>query len=278
MAEIGQYNTLRVLKEADSRFFLDGEELGEILIPPRYVPDGLEVDDEIDVFIYFDSEDRIVATTEKPYAMVDDFALLKVVSVTRIGAFLDWGLPKDLLVPFGEQSKEMEEGKSYVVKIFYDEKSHRIAASSKLDQFLDFLPPDFKEGEEVDLFICNKTDIGYKAIVNGTHWGMLYENEVFQPIKRGQQLKGYIKKIREDEKIDLCIQKSGFEKVDDLTDRLLQKLKDQNGFLDVTDKSPADVIAKRFGVSKKTFKKAVGALYKKRLIVLEKDGIRLIKK
>ncbi len=275
MAEIGVFNNLRVIKEVDFGVYLDGGEHEEILLPRRYVPENCNVDDNIRVFIYLDSEDRFIATTETPYAMVGDFALLKVVAVESVGAFLDWGLLKDLLVPFGEQSPTMEIGKSYIVRIYVDKQSNRIAATTRLDRYLDNDPGNFHAGQEVELLICNQTDIGYKAIINGTHWGVLYSNEVFQPLKSGQKAKGYIKKVREDNKIDLSLHKPGYERVDDITDTILNVLKEQGGFISVTDKSSPETINKLFGVSKKTYKKAIGAIYRKRLITIESDGIRL---
>jgi predicted RNA-binding protein (virulence factor B family) len=224
-----------------------------------------------------DSEDRLTATTLRPLAMVGEFACLHVASVTRIGAFLDWGLPKDLFVPFREQKVELFEGQSVVVRIYLDEASGRLAASSKLDKFLDRAPANYKTGEKVKLLICDKTDLGYKAIVNGRHWGILFYNEVFQPVERGQRLDGFIKQVRSDGKIDLCLHKPGFEKVTDLTDVILNHIKAQGGFMPVTDKSPPDEIYSLFGVSKKTYKQAIGALYKKRLITFEDSGTKLTK-
>ena len=278
MAEIGVFNNLRVIKEVDFGVYLDGGEHEEILLPRRYVPENCNVDDNIRVFIYLDSEDRFIATTETPYAMVGDFALLKVVAVESVGAFLDWGLLKDLLVPFGEQSPTMEIGKSYIVRIYVDKQSNRIAATTRLDRYLDNDPGNFHAGQEVELLICNQTDIGYKAIINGTHWGVLYSNEVFQPLKSGHKAKGYIKKVREDNKIDLSLHKPGYERIDDITETILNVLKKQGGFISVTDKSSPETINKLFGVSKKTYKKAIGAIYRKRLITIENDGIRLISK
>ncbi|MCR4345089.1 MAG: S1-like domain-containing RNA-binding protein [Candidatus Scalindua sp.] len=278
MAEIGVFNNLRVIKEVDFGVYLDGGEHEEILLPRRYVPENCKVDDNIRVFIYLDSEDRFIATTETPYAMVGDFALLKVVAVEFVGAFLDWGLLKDLLVPFGEQSPTMEMDKSYIVKIYVDKKSNRIAATTRLDRYLDNEPGNFHAGQEVELLICNQTDIGYKAIINGTHWGILYSNEVFQPLTSGQKITGYIKKVRSDNKIDLSLHKPGHERVDDITDTILNVLKEQGGFISVTDKSTPETIYKLFGVSKKTYKKAIGAIYRKRLITIENDGIKLMSK
>lgn len=276
MTEIGKLNTLRVVKELDFGVYLDGAELGEILMPIRYVPENCTIDAMVEVFIYLDSEDRIIATTQMPYAMVGQFACMEVVMVNEVGAFLDWGLQKDLLVPFREQKVKMEEGKSYVVYVYFDTESNRIAASAKLDQFFDLEPAEYEEGQEVDLLIFSQTDMGYKAIVNNINEGMLYANEVFQVLHKGQRIKGFIKKVRDDGKLDLCIQKPGFEKVDELADKILAYLRKNEGFLNVTDKTPPEVISTMFGSSKKTFKKAVGALYRKKIIKLETDGITLI--
>ncbi len=276
MVEIGKTNKCKVVKIVDFGVYLDGEDWGEILMPKRYVPEGCKVDDTVEVFIYLDSEDRPVATTEKPYVEVGEFAMLKVVATTKIGAFLDWGLQKDLLVPFREQKQNMEEGKSYMVYVYYDFDSDRIAASAKIDKYLDNLPAEYKEGEKVKLKIVNQTDLGYKAIINDLHWGMLYKNEVFSSIKPGQEIEGYIKKIREDEKIDLSLQQAGHDKIYDLSDIILLKLRDNNGVLNISDKSPAEDIYSMFGVSKKNFKKAVGNLYKKRLIKISDNRIEFI--
>lgn len=276
MAEIGKLNTLRVVKEVDFGLYLDGGEHGEILIPKRYVPEGAKPEDMLEVFIYLDSEDRIIATTEKPYIMVGEFALLKVVSVTRMGAFLDWGLPKDLLVPFREQKMDMEEGKYYIVTVYLDYDSKRLVASAKIEKFLDNVPADYQVGEEVDLLIVNSTDLGFNAIINSGHTGVLYKNEVFQPLRKGDRVKGYIKKIREDEKIDLILQKPGYQKVDDISMSIVDILKKHNGYLPITDKTNPDEIYKVFGVSKKTFKKAIGSLYKLRIISIQDDGIKLV--
>ena len=277
MAEIGKLNKLRVVKEVDFGIYLDGDIHGEILMPKRYVPEGCKPEDIIDAFVYMDSADRIIATTEKPYAMVDEFALLTVVSVNQVGAFLDWGLMKDLLVPFSEQTVKMEEGKSYMVYIYLDNESRRIVASAKLDQFLDNTLPLFETGEAVDLIVCSKTEIGYKAIVNNTWWGVIYGNEVFQHLNKGQHIKGYIKKVREDDKIDLSLFKPHYAKVDDISSIIIERLEERGGFLEVTDKSSPETIYDVFGVSKKAYKMAVGKLFKEKVIMLEKNGIRIIK-
>ena len=278
MVEIGKYNTLRVVKEVDFGIYLDGgEEYGEILMPSRYVPDDVKPDDELEVFVYNDSEDRVIATTEKPYAKVGDFRFLKVKAVNRTGAFLDWGLPKDLLVPFREQKAKMVEGGTYLVYVYLDRDTDRVVASAKIDRFLDNIIPEYETGDEVDLLIAEKTDMGYKVIINNTHWGMVYENEIFTPVETGQYVKGYIKKVREDDKIDVALQKEGYEQVDGISKDILDKLKEAGGFLAVSDKSPAEMIYHMFGISKKNFKKAIGALYRKKLITISKEGIKLAK-
>jgi len=274
MAILGKINPLKVVKQVDFGLYLDGGSDGEILLPKRYVPEGVEIGDTLPVFIYNDSEDRIIATTEKPLALVGEFAFLKVVEVSGPGAFLEWGLMKQLFVPFREQREPMVVGRSYPVFVYVDFESHRITASSKLARFIDTSRPELNDGDEVDLMLYQRTDLGWKAIVNQQYSGVLYENEVFQPLSIGQTLKGYIKQVRPDDKIDLMLQKPGFEKVDDFSKELYERLKGAGGFLPVTDKSPSELIYNLFGVSKKTFKKAVGDLYKKRLIVLEETGIR----
>lgn len=276
MAAIGLINELEVVKEVDFGIYLDGGSHGEILMPKRYVPEGTKPGDQLSVFIYLDSEDRLVATSETPKAMVGDFALLKVVSVTPVGAFLDWGLPKDLLVPFREQHQRMEAGRSYLVYVYLDDESQRIVATSKLDKCVDNIPVDYEVGEEVDLIVAGQTDLGFKAIIDNSHWGMLYKNEVFQPLKVGQKLKGFIKNIREDEKVDLALQKEGYEKIDSISQDILNKLAAHDGFLPLTDKSSPELIQETFKISKKNFKKAIGSLYKHRLIKLEENGIRML--
>ena len=275
MVNIGRYNTLRVIKEVDFGVYLDGEKEGEILMPVRYVPKGCQVGDNVDVFLYLDSEDRPIATTEKPYAQVGEFAMLRVKSVNKIGTFLDWGIMKDLLVPFREQKVTMAEERSYLVYIYVDQESRRIVASAKLNKFLNKTVPEYVIGQEVDLIIESETDLGYKAIVNNQHWGILYENEVFEQLDKGLKIKGYIKKIRTDNKIDLSLQPLGYEKVDPITQMIMDQLKKEGGFIDVSDKSESEKVYRVFGISKKTFKQAVGALYKQRLITITPDGIRL---
>lgn len=277
MVEIGKINTLEVVRETDNGLYLDGRELGEILMPHKFITEDVRNAGWADVFIYSDSEDRLVATTEKPFVMVGGFAFLKVVSVSKFGAFLDWGLPKDLLVPFREQKADMVEGRSYLVHVFVDILTKRIAASAKIDKYLDNIPPEYEHGDEVNLLIAEETDLGYKAIVNNEHWGMLYKNQLYQQLSQGQKITGYINKVRDDDKIDLLLEKPGYEKVDAISQKILDELTASRGFIAVSDKTSPDMINAMFGISKKNFKKAIGSLYKKRLITFDSDGIRLVK-
>jgi len=276
MVEVGKYNELVVVKRLDFGVYLDGgEDFDEILLPKRYVPRGLELDQKINVFIYTDSEDRVIATTDKPKAVVGDFAFLKVVSVNSFGAFLDWGLLKDLLLPLGEQKRKLKPGDFCVVKVYLDAQTNRVAASQKLGRYLDKEPPNYKPWQEVSLLIVGKTGLGYSAVINSNHWGLLFDHEIFEPLSEGDERVGFIKRVREDGKIDLSLMKGGYGKVGGIAEDILHQLKAQGGFLGITDKTPPDVIYHQFKMSKKTFKKAIGALYKKKLIVIEAGGIRL---
>lgn len=275
MVEIGKYNTLTVVKVVDFGVYLDGGEWGEILMPKEYVPANCFPDDEVNVFVYFDSEDRIVATTEVPAIQVGEFAYLRVVAVSQVGAFLDWGLRKDLLVPFREQRDPMVEGKYYLVYAYEDKASHRIAASTKIDKYLDQIFPEYEPKQEVNLLIARKTDLGYAVIINNEHWGLVYDNEIFQPLKIGQRTKGYIKAIREDEKLDVSLQAPGYAKIEGLAGIVLEKLKDYNGVLDLSDKSEPEEIYRVFGCSKKNYKKALGTLLKQGFIEISDKEVRL---
>jgi len=275
MANIGKYNSLPVIAMTDNGAYLNAGELGEILLPNRYVPENCDIDTIVDVFIYLDSADRLIATTEKPLAEVDQFASLKVVQINKMGAFLDWGLKKDLLVPYNQQHTKMEVGKYYLVRVYLDTQTERIAASSKLDKFIDIWPAEYTEGEKVALVIGGKTDLGFKAIINEQHWGLLYDNEIFKPLRIGRRLDGYIKKVREDGRIDLTLTRAGKGKVIDFKEQLLQHLADNDGFSPLNDKSAPELIQRTLGVSKKTFKATVGNLLKNGRIVIEPNGIRL---
>ena len=274
---LGRFNILKVVKKVDFGMYLDGGEEGRILLPARYVPQGCEVGDELNVFLYLDNEERLVATTQQPLAQVGDFACLRVAWVNQYGAFLDWGLMKDLFVPFREQRERMEVGRRYVVHVHLDDESYRIVASAKVERYLsvDERPP-FQSGDEVDVLVWKRTDLGYKVIVDNRYAGLLFENQVFRPLRVGDKMQAYVRQVRPDGKIDLALQREGRGKVADFSEELLEYIRRNQGRIQLTDKSPAEDIYATFGVSKKTFKQAVGDLYKRRLIRLEADGIRLL--
>lgn len=274
--ELGKFNRLPVVKEVDFGVYLDGGEQGEILLPTRYVPQGCGVGDLLNVFLYLDMEERLIATTLTPLVQVGQFACLEVAWVNQYGAFLNWGLMKDLFVPFREQKMKMQVGRKYVVHAHLDEDSYRIVASAKVDRYLSKETPRYVPGQEVSILVWQKTDLGFKAIIDHRYSGLLYENELFRPIEVGMELTAFVKQVRPDGKVDLALQKTGFERVDDFSQTLLQHLRTQGGRTHLTDKSPAEEIYAIFGVSKKTFKKAVGDLYKKRLVRLEADAIVLL--
>ncbi|GAB3496340.1 S1-like domain-containing RNA-binding protein [Spirosoma knui] len=276
MIEIGRVNTLIALRETSVGFFLGDEQGNDVLLPNKYVPDTLDVEDEIDVFIYTDSEDRPIATTLTPAIQRDEFASLQVVAVTSAGAFLDWGLEKDLLVPHREQSRPMQVGQWPVVFMYLDEETNRLVASSKINRFLDPDAGDLYVGEEVQLLAYETTDLGVNVIINNRYKGLIYANEIFRTVRPGDPLIGYIKNIRDDNRIDVSLQRTGFENVEPNARRILATLKAENGFLPLTDNSPPEQIYKTLEMSKKTFKKAIGTLYKERKIVIEEKGIRLL--
>lgn len=275
--ELGKFNRLKVVKQVDFGMYLDDDVEGEILLPKRYVPQDCKVGDELDVFIYLDNEERLVATTQEPLVQVGQFACLEVAWVNQYGAFLNWGLMKDLFVPFSEQKMKMQVGKRYVVHVHLDEESYRIVASAKVDRYLSKEKADYVPGQEVEVLIWQMTDLGFKAIIENRFGGLLYDSEIFQPLHTGMRLKAYVKQVRDDGKIDLMLQKPGAGKVDDFAKTLLEHIRSNGGRTPLNDKTPAEEIYAMFGVSKKTFKKAVGDLYKKRLVVLQDDGIVLAK-
>lgn len=276
MIEPGKYHTLKVVRSSDQGFYLTKGEEDAILLPNRYTPAGLQIDDEIDVFVYTDSQGRLIATTLKPKLTLHEFALLQVTSITKFGAFMDWGIAKELLVPFREQEKRLQEGDSAVTYLFYDEVSERLVGSTKIRKFLDNEDISLEVDEQTDILVYEQTDIGYKCIVNNQYEGMIYENEIFQQINIGDKLIAYVKKVRSDGKIDLQIQQPGYSKVAPNAEKILQHLKANNGWLPLTDKSEPEEIKAKFNMSKKTFKKAVGYLYKKQLISIENEGIKMI--
>ena len=274
MIKIGQFNKLQMIREVPFGIYLDGKEQGDILLPRKWVPKGTLEGDMLEVFVYFDSEDKIIATTIRPYARLGSFACLKVVDVNVVGAFLDWGLDKDLLVPKPEQQRPMEKDKSYIVYLKQDNKD-RIIASSKIDYFLDKTELQSDIGDEVNLLIAESTVLGRKVIINNSHWGLIHDSEIFQPLTYGKKIKGFIKTIRDDGKIDVVLRKPGQDSRDGLKNRILDELKKANGFLPLHDKSDALEIQRVFGESKKNFKNAIGNLYKQGLITIEASGIRL---
>lgn len=276
MIHIGKTYHLEVVKTVDFGVYVDAENLGDILLPSKYVTNDLDEGDVVEVFLYLDSEDRPVATTQKPMACVGEFAYLEVVDMTPVGAFLDWGLDKDVLVPFAEQHRPMEVGRSYLVYLYLNPSDGRITASSKVDKFVeDDKPHNFKPKQAVQLIIANSTELGYKAIVDHSHWGVLFKNEVHQRLSFGQTITGYIKYIRPDGRIDLSLQ-GGREVRDKDMDIILDYLKEKNGFASVHDKSSPELISELFGISKSAFKRSIGGLYRQRIIAIEKDGIRLL--
>lgn len=275
MIQIGKTHNLRVVKETEFGVYLDAENLDEILLPTKHAPDNVSIDDIVQVFLYLDSEDRPIATTQTPKAEVGEFAYLQVKDNTQIGAFLDWGLDKDVLVPFSEQHRPMVVGDSYIVFLYLDNQA-RIAATSKIDKIvLQDGQHDFRPQQMVDLIIANSTELGFKAIVNHSHWGLLYKDELDQRLSFGQSIQGYIKHVREDGKIDLSL-KSSWQIRDNHCQVIQDFLRDHNGFAPVHDKSPPDLVFDLLGMSKGQFKKTIGALYKQRVITIEENGIRLV--
>lgn len=275
--EIGKFNKLQVVNIADHGVYVDGGEEGTILLPNRYVPDGLDIDDWVEVFLYFDSDDLLIATTETPKAFVNTVELLKVIDTNPVGAFLDWGLPKDLLVPFSEQQHPMKEGESYMVYVFHDHNTDRILASSKLNRYFEEEPEGLQEKQAVDLQISDKTELGYKALIDNQYLGLIFHGDAFRPLAIGERLQGYIKAIREDGKIDLIISQHSSVANHGLEDQILAFLKVSGGASDLTDKSDPDRIYNQFKVSKKKYKNALGALYKRKLIVITREKISLVK-
>jgi len=276
MINIGKINTLTISKQNSSGIYLSDEASGKQVLLIDEKPNKYELEESVRVFVFVDSDEHLAATTHIPWAQVDDIAYLKVVSVNYYGAFLDLGLKKNLLLPFSEQHHEVEVGDSYFVKIRLDDKD-RLVATTKLSQYVsdEMENNEFTVGQKVDLLITDQTDLGIKAIVNNTHWGLLYENEIFQTLQRGQRIDGYIKTIRDDLRLDLSLHETGYGKVTSLTDRILQMLSDNGGELAVGDKSEPETIYALFGVSKKVFKQAIGALYKQKHIIIDKTTIRL---
>jgi uncharacterized protein len=283
MAELGLYNTLTVIDELPQGLYLDDNEDGRLLLPRRQVPDGTSIGDNLNVFVYLDSNDRPIATLQRPLVQLHQAAALQVKEVNRMGAFLDWGLTKDLFVPFGEMNQRMEEGKTYVVYVYLDN-TNRLIASAKLNRFIKDeakanWPGDadpFVKGDKVDLLIAQRTDLGYKAVVNNEYWGLIHQSQIRTAIRVGQRIDGYVRGVREeDHRLDISLEPLGHIRMDPVAEKIMQKLENGDGTLSFNDKSPADLIELNFGVSKRVFKMAIGKLYKQREIVIEDNGIRL---
>lgn len=276
MINIGQFNTLKVTKQADFGYFLDAEDYGSVLLPNKFVPEGVNIGDDVDVMLYFDSDNQLCATTEKPLAQVGEWSMMHVVGVNNIGAFVDWGIDKkDLLVPFSNQRVPLTEGQNILVYVYSDSASGRIVGTTKFNKLLDKTPANFEVNQQVELLIAERTDLGFKAIINETHWGVIFKSDVFGKLFVGKRLKGYIKAIREDGRINLSLQKVGVAKMDDLSEKVMHVLETKGGFLPLSDKSTPEAIFTVFRTSKGTFKKTIGGLYKQGKIRIEQDGIYL---
>lgn len=277
MIKLGKYNELEIAREVEFGIYMTDGEGVEILMPQKYVPANAKVGDKLRCFVYQDSEARLIATTEHPYAQVGEFASLQINSVNQVGAFADWGTSKELLIPHREQPKEMEEGRRYIVYIYVDEISGRIVGTARVDKYLDNVPAPYEKNEEVDILIWKPTPLGYKVIINNNHSGLIYRNQIFKPVHIGEHLRAWVKDVREDEKIDLSLQPMGYRNVIDGAEaQVLRALHLRGGFLSLTDKSDPAEIAEVLEMSKKNFKKAVGALYKEKRIAIEEEGIRLV--
>lgn len=280
MIRLGDYNTLKILRRAEQGFYLEGDETGDILLPNRYITRGMHIGDEVEVFIYLDQEERPIATTETPYAKVGEFACLEVAWTNQYGAFLKWGLMKDLFCPFREQKQRMEIGRRYIVYVKIDDESYRLMATAKVDKLIETPSADdlsqLQHGQEVDCLVWQKTDLGFKTIINNRFQGQLYDNQIFRPLHGGDRLTAYVDHVRQDGKIDLTLQPTGRQQTLDFAEVLLRYLYENNGYCELDDHSPSELIADRFKVSKKVFKKAIGDLYRRRLITIENDGLHLV--
>lgn len=275
--EIGKINKLTVARRTDNGCYLEDENENEVLLPNAYVTDDLKISDEIEVFVYKDSEDRIVASTLRPYIQFEEFAYLQVKEVNDYGAFIDWGLPKDLMVPFAEQTVKMLEGNWYLIFLLEDTETERLIGSNKIKDFLFFKDIDVKEGDEVDLLLYEMTELGMNAVVNNLYKGLIFKSDIHKTIKPGDKIKGFIKQVREDGKIDIILEPAGYTKsVDQNTEIIISALKESDGFLNITDKNTPDEIKSILGLSKKAFKKAIGKLYKEKKIELNEKGIKLL--
>lgn len=276
MIEIGKINNLTILRETTVGLYLGDDERNDVLLPNSFIKEEHKVGEKLDVFIYNDSEDRIIATTKTPYVKINEFAYLRVVSVSEVGAFMDWGLEKDLLVPYSEQKHKMSEDNFYVVYVYLDKVTNRIVASNKIDKFINNENIELKEGEPVDLIIYEESPLGFSCIINGAHKGLIYHNDIFKEVFIGDEMEGFVKTIREDKLIDVSFQKSGFKNVLDSTEVVMEYLQKNNGFLNLHDKSTPEEISIRLSMSKATFKKAIGILYRHRKVLIKPDGVYLV--
>ncbi|MGR5175171.1 CvfB family protein [Vibrio parahaemolyticus] len=279
MINVGRVNQLEVIKEAEFGWFLDGEDYGSILLSKKSAPEGITIGDVVDVFLYFDADNQIAATKETPVAQVGEWGLMKVEGINNVGAFASWGIKeKDLLIPFSEQRGRLSAGQTILVYVYTDKASGRIVGTTKFNKLLDKTPARYQPNQQVDLLIAERSDLGYKAIINGEHWGMIFPSDVFGKLFIGKKLKGYIKQVRSDGKIDLSLQKVGVAKMDDLSEKILSLLEKKGGFLPLSDKSTPEAIFATFKTSKGTYKKSIGTLYKQGKITISKEGISLVTK
>ena len=276
MMQLGEYNTLTILRETEPGLFLGDEEENEVLLPHRYKPESYEIGDEISVFIYLDNEERIIATTEEPYLTLNTFAYLRCSDVTKYGAFMDWGLVKQLFVPFKEQARPMKAGNWYIVYLYLDEQTNRLVGSSKTNKFLDNTTVTVAKFDEVDILVTHITQQGANVIINGMHKGLIFTEDIFEDIRSGDKMKAYVKKVRSDNKIDIVLHTPGYKSIEPNANYLLEELKAAGGFLPLHDKSDPETIKNELGLSKKSFKKAIGSLYKDKQIILKEDGIELV--
>lgn len=277
MIQIGEYNTLEILRDTDPGLFLGDEEGNEVLLPNRYVPEEFELGDDLEVFVYLDNDERLVAVTDRPYIKRGDFALLRCNDVSKIGAFLDWGMVKELFCPFKEQAFKMKKGGWYLVHCYLDEETNRLVASSKTKRFLDNKELTVKQFDEVEIIVSHPSDIGMNVIVNKKHLGLIFKDDIFKDISVGDKLKGIVKKVRHDNKLDIALGQIGYRNIEPNAEFILKELEDNSGYLDLTDKSSPELIKDTLEMSKKNFKKAIGNLYKQRLIEIKTDGIYLKK-
>ncbi|MHB0775977.1 CvfB family protein [Halomonas sp. WWR20] len=277
MVLIGRFNTLRVTKHTGFGLYLDGADYGEILLPKRYIPRDRpsEVGDWLEVFVYLDSDDRVISTTQTPKAQVGQFASLKVVARNNVGLFLDWGLPKDLLLPHSEEKRPLQVGDDCVVYVFLDKRTHRVTATMRLNKHLNTTPARYHVGQPVELLVTGPSDLGFNAIVEHRHWGLIHKNEAFRPLRSGMRVSGFIRQVRPDGKIDLSLQPQGEQATSNLSEQILAQLRAHDGVLYISDKSTPQQITKAFGVSKATFKKTLGGLYKQGTIMIHADRIEL---